>query len=112
MKPGGVLLGIEALNYNPVIKLYRQLTPHLRTEFEKEHILSLKDLEFASRFFEVRRVRYWHLFSTGAVILRKTPLFGLALAMANGMDKVALRIPGLRLMAWMFTFELVKRSDV
>jgi SAM-dependent methyltransferase len=108
MKPGGVLLGIEALHYNPVIAAYRRLTPHLRTDFEKEHILGMKDITFGRRFFELGEMRFWHLFSIGAVLFRSTPLFGPALSVANLMDSVALRIPGLRLMAWMFTFEFIK----
>ena len=45
-----MVLGVEALDYNPLIKLYRQLTPDMRTEWEKAHILSLKDLRFAQKF--------------------------------------------------------------
>ena len=50
LKPGGKLLAFEALNYNPLIKLYRKLTPEMRTDWEKEHILSLKDVNFAKNF--------------------------------------------------------------
>jgi ubiquinone/menaquinone biosynthesis C-methylase UbiE len=111
LKPGGVILAIEALNYNPIITMYRRLTPHLRTDFEKDHILDLSDVKFASRFFEVQNTKYWHLLSIGTVLVRKTPFFGAALLIANALDKVLLRIPVLRLMAWMFTFELVKRQE-
>jgi ubiquinone/menaquinone biosynthesis C-methylase UbiE len=109
MRPGARLLAYEALNYNPAIKLYRWLTPGMRTEWEKRHILSHRELRFARQFFEVRNIRYWHLFSLFATPFRSTPLFGPALAAANGLDALALRVPGLRLMAWMFSFELVKR---
>ncbi|MDH4366043.1 MAG: class I SAM-dependent methyltransferase [Acidimicrobiia bacterium] len=109
MRPGARLLAYEALNYNPVLKLYRRLTPGMRTEWEKRHILSHRELRFARRFFDVEAVRYWHLFSLFATPFRSTPLFGSALAVTNGLDEIALQIPGLRLMAWMFTFELVKR---
>ena len=61
LKPGGKTLAIEALDYNPVIKFYRYLTPDMRTEWEKAHILSLKDVRFASRFFKVNRKDYWHV---------------------------------------------------
>ena len=110
MKPGGVCLAIEALDYNPAIKAYRLLTPHLRTEWEKSHILSLKDVRFAEHFFDVKNVRYWHLFSIGATLLRKTPLMDTALAVGNALDTFVLGIPGIQRMAWMFTFELHKRS--
>jgi ubiquinone/menaquinone biosynthesis C-methylase UbiE len=63
LKPGGKILAGEALDYNPAIKLYRMLTPAMRTDWEKAHILSLKDVEFASRFFDIGEIRYWHVVS-------------------------------------------------
>jgi len=53
LAPNGKILAVESLNYNPFIKLYRFLTPDMRTEWEKHHILSNKDLKFASYFFNV-----------------------------------------------------------
>jgi SAM-dependent methyltransferase len=111
MRPGGRYYGREALNYNPVIKLYRWLTPSMRTEWEKRHILSLRDLRFAKHFFEVRNIRYWHLCSILVTALRNTPAFNGALTVANGLDSVLLRVPPISLMAWMFSFELVKRKE-
>ena len=111
LRPGGRCLALEALNYNPAIKLYRWLTPGLRTEWEKRHILSVRDVRFAGRFFDVGEVRYWHLFSILATPFRRTPFFEAALNSADVLDLVALRIPGLSRMAWMFSFELVRRGE-
>jgi ubiquinone/menaquinone biosynthesis C-methylase UbiE len=111
LKPGGAILAIEALDYNPAIKLYRMLTPNLRTDWEKAHILSLKDVRFARRFFDIRSTRYWHLCSIGTVLLRNTPLFRPALRMANAIDSVLLKVFPVSLMAWMFSFEMVKRQE-
>jgi ubiquinone/menaquinone biosynthesis C-methylase UbiE len=58
LAPKGKILAVEALNYNPIIKLYRMYTPNMRTEWEKSHILSLKDVEFAKRFFNLDKIRY------------------------------------------------------
>ncbi len=102
LKPGGVILAVEALDDNPLIKLYRTLTPAMRTTWEAAHILSYKDLAFASRFFQVKNVRHWHLFSIlGAWIPAALPLF-------NALDAAVLRAPLIRRMSWMFTFELHK----
>lgn len=112
LKPGGCALALEALDYNPLIKLYRNMTPSMRTEWEKNHILSLKDVRFASRFFEVRNVKFWHLFSILAVVFRNNEeVKTAALRILNALDKIVLRIPGVRLMAWMFTFEVHKRAE-
>lgn len=111
LKPGGRIYAIEALAYNPAIQLYRRLTPKLRTAFEKDHILSLRELKFASRFFDVENVRYFHLASIAATPFRRTRAFPAILRTADAVDNAILRIPGLRRMAWQFSFELVKRAD-
>lgn len=104
LAPGGRIFAIEALNYNPAIRLYRRLTPEMRTEWEKNHILGLRELEYARRFFDLGEVRYWHIASILAPHAR--PL----LPVLNGIDRVLTRIPLVRLMAWIFTFELLKKG--
>jgi len=112
LKPGGVVLAIEALDYNPAIKAYRLLTPSMRTAWETVHILSLKDLVFAERFFDLGEVRFWHLAAIAAVAFRRFPsVFESILAILSSFDRIALRIPGLRLLAWQITFELKKRVE-
>jgi SAM-dependent methyltransferase len=53
LAPGGRILAVEALDYNPAIKPYHYLTPDMRTDWEKSHILNLKDVAYAGRFFTV-----------------------------------------------------------
>jgi SAM-dependent methyltransferase len=110
MKPGGVILAVEALDINPAVKLYRRLTPSMRTEWEKEHILSHRHLRFASWFFDVRNVKYWHLFVIPAALVHDTPFFSPLLKIGEALDAVAMRIPLLNRLAWQFTFELHKRT--
>lgn len=105
LAPGGRILCVEALDYNPAIKLYRMMTPAMRTEWEKAHILSLKDLRFAERFFDIGEVKYWHITSIVGPHIR--PM----MPMLASIDRVLTRIPGVQLMAWIFTFELIKRQD-
>lgn len=104
LRIGGKVFAVEALDYNPAIKLYRKLTPAMRTEWEQAHILDLSDLRFASRFFEVDRVRYWHLLS---VLQSHVPWLG---GLLQSADRVLTRIPIVQLMAWIFTFELTRRT--
>ncbi|MCB1537949.1 MAG: methyltransferase domain-containing protein [Rhodospirillales bacterium] len=103
MKPGAKLLAVEALDYNPMIKLYRMMTPQMRTEWEKAHILSHKDLRFARRFFEVGQVKYWHILGIATPHLPR-PLA----ALAHSLDKLLEKTPLMQMMAWIFTFELTK----
>lgn len=104
LRPGGRILAVEALNYNPAIKLYRWWTPEMRTDWEKRHILSFKDLRFAERFFHVENVKCWHIVSMFAPYANLMS----ALPILNWIDRVATRIPVVKLLAWIFTFELVK----
>ena len=104
MKPGGKLLAVEALDYNPAIKLYRQLTPDMRTEWEKAHILSLNDITFASRFFKVKEIKYWHV--TEFIGAKLTFLYPLL----KNIDPILEKIPFLKRMAWIFTFQLIKEN--
>ena len=72
LKPGGKILAIEALDYNPLIKLYRLITPEMRTEWGKAHILSLKDIRFSKRFFDIGDLKFWHITAYAA---GKFPIF-------------------------------------
>lgn len=108
LKPGGKILCVEALDYNPVIKLYRNMTPSMRTDWEKNHILSLKDVRFAKKFFEVEEVKYWHFTSVAAAFVKNEPLKEKLLSVFNGVDRILAKIPVVNLMAWQFTFVLKK----
>ena len=102
LKPGGRVLAVEALDYNPAIKLYRLLTPAMRTDWEKAHILSLKDVAFARRFFDVEDVKYWHVLGYAG------GKFPALLPMLDATDRLLEKIPYINRMAWMFTFCLRK----
>jgi ubiquinone/menaquinone biosynthesis C-methylase UbiE len=109
LRPGGCVFAAEALNYNPLIRLYRKLTPDMRTEWEKVHILSLKEVRAAKKYFNVGEIRYWHLLSVFGAFLRGVPpVFRAVMPVLNGCDRFLLAIPGIQLMAWQFTFELFK----
>lgn len=105
LKPGGKLLAVEALDYNPIIKLYRMLTPDMRTEWEKAHILSFKDIEFAKRYFVVGEMKFWHVIG---YIGGKFPFL---LPVLDKIDTFLEKIPFIQKWAWIFTFELKKTSE-
>lgn len=105
MKPGAKILAVEALDYNPAIKIYRMLTPAMRTDWEKAHILDLNDVKFASRFFEVEEIRFWHVFG---YIAGKLPFL---FPLLDSLDRVIEKIPFVQRMGWMFTFVLKKSNE-
>ena len=105
LKPGGKILAVEALDYNPAIKLYRLLTPDMRTEWEKAHILSFKDIRFAKRFFNIGEIKFWHVIG---YVAGKFPFLFKPIEL---IDRALEKIPFVRMMSWIFTFELIKEEN-
>lgn len=106
LRPDGEIICIEPLDCNPFIQLYRKRTPHLRTKWEAEHILTLKDLDLAQQFFGHVDVRFFHLATLGAVPFRNTPWFDTILGWLEAVDRVILSLPGIQLQAWQMIFTL------
>ena len=57
LKPGGILLFIEPLGTNPLINLYRILTPNSRSK--DEHPLVSKDFEIIKSKFNIIKLKYY-----------------------------------------------------
>lgn len=106
LKPSGCVLCVEALAHNPIFHAYRKLTPHLRTEYEVEHILRRRDVLGARKYFGHIEWHFFHLASLLAVPLRKTRLFRPALAALNIIDSVMLSLNPIRWWAWQIAFVL------
>ncbi len=105
LKPGGKAVFIEPLGHNPIINLYRYLTPKLRTE--DEHPLMLADIQLAHQYFDQVKVSYYHMLSIAAVVFRKTFLFKPVLRFLDGVDAILFMVfPFLKRYAWMSVIEL------
>jgi ubiquinone/menaquinone biosynthesis C-methylase UbiE len=107
LKPEGAVICTEALRHNPLIHWYRKLTPQMRSAWEVDHILGKAEIELGHRYFQnVKLDGFYHLAAIGAVPLRRTPLYPIALPLLRGLDAVLLRLPGVQWMAWMAVFTL------
>ena len=106
LKPDGEIICIEPLAYNPFIQLYRKRTPHLRTEWEAEHILTLEDLDLTRKYFGHVEVKFFHLATLAAVPFRNTPWFNTFLGWLEAVDEVILRLPLIQTQAWQMIFTL------
>lgn len=105
LSPEGYGAFVEPLGHNPLINWYRRRTPQMRTP--DEHPLRIEDLQLARQYFGAVETDFFHLFSLGAVPFRSTPLFGPLLAMAEAMDRAAMRfLPPVRRWAWMSVMSL------
>ena len=98
LKRDGQAIFIEPLGHNPIINLYRSLTPKRRTE--DEHPLKVKDVKLLEEYFHEVEVHYYILFSLLAVPFRNTRFFASLLAFLESIDNMVFRIPFLRRYAW------------
>lgn len=108
LKPDGVAIATEALGHNPIIHLYRKMTPQLRTPWEVDHLVQKKNLIEARQYFDEVHETFFHLFTLIAVPFRKTPLFGPVLALCEAVDSVLLKLPFIKYQAWQVVFTLGK----
>ena len=106
LKPTGEIICIEAQGTNPAINLYRRRTPHLRTSWESEHILSLAQVHQASTYFGSVDITYYHLFTLCAIPFRRTRFFNRLLGMLESVDRLVLKIPFVGRLAWQMIFVL------
>jgi glutathionyl-hydroquinone reductase len=106
LKPTGAIICIEPLGHNPLIQFYRRRTPDLRTRWEIAHILKIKHVRLAGKFFDRMQTRFFHLFTLLAVPFNKRQLFNQVLSALEALDSVLLRIPYLNRQAWQVVFVL------
>jgi ubiquinone/menaquinone biosynthesis C-methylase UbiE len=106
LKSSGRAIFVEPLGHNPVLNLYRKLTPKMRTD--DEHPLLERDFELMRTYFEDVRVRYFHLATLAAVPLRKSPLFKPVLSALQSIDGALLQlVPPIRRWAWVAVVEMI-----
>jgi SAM-dependent methyltransferase len=108
MKPDGEMISIEALRHNPLIHLYRKLTPHLRTQWEVDHILGIHDLDRARAAFGEVHARFFHLAALAAVPLRNTGLFQPLRRFLDRVDEAILKNDWIGRYGWIMVFTLAR----
>jgi ubiquinone/menaquinone biosynthesis C-methylase UbiE len=112
LKLGGRAAFIEPLAANPVVNVYRRLTPGLRTA--DEHPLTAEDWTiFQDRFPSFRQRGYTFFALVPVIVNAVAARVGLPIAMKSGLfrriDEFVLRaVPGLRDYCWNTVIELEK----
>jgi len=105
LKPEGKLVCTEALRHNPFIHWYRKRTPHLRTEWEVEHILGIPEIESGKKYFASLNLKTFHLAALAAVPFRRFPFFKPFLNLLELADRALLSLPFFRWLAWVAVME-------
>ena len=85
LKPGGQAVFVEPLGHNPLINLYRRLTPQYRTP--DEHPLLTSDIAMFRRHFESVETEFFHFFTLAAVPWRRMPGFAGLVRVLGALDQ-------------------------
>lgn len=101
IKKNGKAIFFEPLGHNPIINLYRNFTPEMRTE--DEHPLLVEDISMAEEFFGKIEAKHFNLFATlGSFI----PFLNKPL---NSIDRLFFQfIPILKKYSWIIVLEFSK----
>jgi ubiquinone/menaquinone biosynthesis C-methylase UbiE len=97
LRTNGVAVFFEPMGHNPVINLYRQRTPDIRTP--DEHPLLMTDFTLARQHFARVDTIFYGLFSVASVFLDATAN-GIPYRLSKVLDDLILRLPIVRRYAW------------
>jgi len=105
LKPDGRAVFLEPLGHNPLINLFRKLTPSLRSM--DEHPLKIRDIQLARKYFNGMQARYFHLIILAAVPFREFAVFTILKNFLDAIDEIIFAVlPFLRRYAWTVVIEL------
>ena len=98
LKPGGRLLFIEPLGTNPIINLYRKLTPKSRSR--DEHPLVNDDFNLIQNKFGKLQVKYYGFLTLIFFPLYGSPKNSAIFSMLKNIDQYLFKIKFFRKLAW------------
>lgn len=96
----------EPLGHNPLINLYRRLTPGMRSPDERP--LRQEDLERVRACFAEGNISYFHLSALAAAPLIGRRGFHTVLRLLERVDRMLFRLPLLRRQAWIAVLDMKK----
>lgn len=104
LKPEARAVFFEPLGHNPLINLYRRLTPKMRSE--DEHPLLGGDLKTLAGRFQETDIRYFSLCTLLAVPFRRFPGFVPLVRILERIDCLLFRLSFMRRHAWLVVVQL------
>lgn len=107
----GICVFTEPLGHNPLINLFRWLTPKLRSP--DEHPLMRSDLQLMKTYFKKVEVRHYYLFALLAVPFRRSKFFTPVYeALLRFDEKMFKQFPRLRRHSWMVLIKLSQPKKI
>ena len=107
LKKEGTAVFVEPLSINPVIELYRKLTPNIRTPDEQP--FRRRELKIIQKYFPNSEIQYFGCFTLLGVMMRKSKYFHKILDTLYKIDEVFLGAGSpFKLFAWVCVLQLKK----
>ena len=98
LKSRGNLLFIEPLGTNPIINLYRKLTPNSRSK--DEHPLIKKDFDFINEKFDEVKIKYYGFLTLIFFPFYRSPKNSKFFKLLASLDQLLFRYKLFQLLAW------------
>lgn len=98
LRPGGRAVFVEPLGLNPVIELYRWLTPNARTP--DEHPLLRRDFRRFDAAFRTTACRFYGLTTLAVVPFRRTAAKAPLFTLTRAVDRGLFALPAVKWLAW------------
>ena len=106
----GQAVFLEPLAHNPFIRLYRKLTPRMRSR--DEHPLRMRDIAVAKQYFGRVDLQFFNLFTLAGKAVPETLGRRRIIPVLHEMDQFLFKLaPPLRRYAWMILIRLSKPLD-
>ncbi len=107
LTPGGQAIFIEPLGHNPLVNLFRWLTPSMRSK--DEHPLKQTDLDFLMKQFSEFHDTYYYLVSFLLLPIAGVPILKYAMRIVEAAERGLMnKLPFLRKYAWQVLLVLQK----
>jgi len=98
LKVKGEMVFLEPLGTNPLINLYRKLTPKSRSE--DEHPFLKKDFDYINSLFKHITIRYYGFLTLLFFLLYKNPQKSIMFRIISKLDYYFFKIKYFRSLAW------------
>ncbi len=98
LKKDGKMVFMEPLGTNPIINLYRKLTPSSRSK--DEHPFVKKDFDYLEKVFGKLDVKYYGFFTLVFFLFYKNPKKSFIYKILTTFDKIIFKVKYFRFLAW------------
>ena len=98
LKNNGKMIFIEPLGTNPIINIYRKLTPNSRSE--DEHPLLQKDFDLISNKYGKVEIKYYGFLTLVFFLFYRSPKKSFTFKIFSFLDQLLFKIKFLRFLAW------------